>query len=406
MGKLKALAVTRVGMGMHADGDGLYLQVRRGDARSWIYRYTLNGRERYLGLGSAKAINLKEARELAQEARALRAKKIDPIEQRNKERLAARIESAKAITFAQCTRDYITAHEAGWRSAKHVGQWNSTLETYAWPVIGHLAVRDIDTDLVVRIIAPLWSSKTETASRLRGRIEAVLDWAAAREYRDGPNPARWRGHLDKLLPSKSKVHKTEHFAALPYAEIPAFMAELRKHQSTSARCLEFLILTAGRTNEAIGARWSEINFKDTTWSIPAARMKAQQDHRVPLSPRAVAILLEQSARRESEFVFPGMKGGRPLSSMALLTQLEGRSVTVHGFRSTFTDWAHECTDFSDIVIDMALAHKVSDKVQAAYRRGDLFEKRRRLMQDWANYCSRPAFEGDVMPTRHNISTAP
>jgi integrase len=389
MGKLTALAVARAGAGFHGDGDGLYLQVGRAGSRSWIFRYALDGRERYLGLGSAKAISLKEARELAAQARVLRAKKIDPIDQRRADRLAARLRSAKGVTFSSCARSYIDAHEAGWRNVKHAAQWGSTLETYAYPVIGHLPVQAVDTDLVLRIIEPLWRTRTETASRLRGRIEAILDWATVREYRQGANPARWRGHLDKLLPAKAKVAAIEHHAALPYNDIPAFMTEVRARPSTSARCLEFTILTAARTGEAINARWFEIDLVNGIWTIPATRMKMGVEHRVPLAPRAIAILKELYNQRAGEFVFANVSTGRPLSNMTMLKvlMLMGRQdLTVHGFRSTFTDWAHECTEFSDVVIDMALAHKVGDKVQAAYRRGDLFEKRRKLMEAWGEYC--------------------
>jgi integrase len=269
-------------------------------------------------------------------------------------------------------------------------------------------VQDIDTNLVMRVIEPLWRTKTETASRTRQRIEAILDWATVREYRQGANPARWRGHLQKLLPAKAKVSAVEHLAAMPYADIPAFMAAMRTRESVSARCLELTILTAARTGETINTRWSEFDLDTRVWVIPGSRMKMGAEHRIPLAPRAVDILREIYNRRAGEFVFANVGTGRPISDMTmrkLLTLAGGSQLTVHGFRSTFTDWAHECTEFADIVIDMALAHKVSDKVQAAYRRGDLFEKRRKLMEAWANYCSRPAFEGDVMPMRHSTGAA-
>jgi integrase len=409
MGKLTALAVMRVtAAGMHSDGDGLYLQVGAGGAKSWIYRFTLSGRERYLGLGSTNAIPLKRARELAAEARQVRAEGIDPVEKRRSDRVAKRVESTRAITFDQCASAYIAAHEAGWRNAKHRYQWRATLRDYASPVFGHFPVQDIDTNLVMRVIEPLWRTKTETASRTRQRIEAILDWATVREYRQGANPARWRGHLQKLLPAKAKVSAVEHLAAMPYADIPAFMAAMRTRESVSARCLELTILTAARTGETINTRWSEFDLDTRVWVIPGSRMKMGAEHRIPLAPRAVDILREIYSRRAGEFVFANVGTGRPISDMTMrkLLTLAGHSqLTVHGFRSTFTDWAHECTEFPDIVIDMALAHKVSDKVQAAYRRGDLFEKRRKLMEAWANYCSRPAFEGDVMPTRHSTGAA-
>jgi integrase len=390
MGKLTALAVTRAtAAGMHGDGDGLYLQVGSGGARSWVYRFVLHGRERYLGLGSATAIPLKRARELAAEARQLRAEGVDPVEKRRSDRAAKRVASSRSVTFEQCASAYITAHEAGWRNAKHRYQWRATLRDYALPLLGHLPVQDIDTGLVMQVIEPLWRSKTETASRTRQRIEAILDWATVCEYRQGANPARWRGHLQKLLPAKAKVTAVEHLAAMPYADVPAFMAELRTRESVSARCLEITILTTARTGEAINARWSELDLDNRVWVIPGSRMKMGAEHRVPLAPRAVAALQEIYSRRTGEYVFANVSTGRPISNMTMLKLLAlmGRSqLTVHGFRSTFTDWAHERTDFPDIVINMALAHKVSDKVQAAYRRGALLEKRRKLMNAWAAYC--------------------
>jgi integrase len=391
MGKLTALDVTRAKTpGMYGDGLGLYLQVGSGGARSWIYRFSLNGSERYLGLGSANAIPLKRARELAAEARQLRAEGVDPIDRRRSDRVAERIANAKTTTFAQCSTQYLMAHEASWRNPKHRQQWRNTLATYVLPTLGHLPVQAVDTDLVLKVLEPIWSKKPETASRVRGRIESVLDWATARELRQGENPARWRGHLEHLLASKSKIGPAEHHPALPYDEIGTFMADLRKRQSISARCLEFTVLTAARTSETIGARWDEFDLEAGIRTIPGARMKGGLEHRVPLAPRVVSLLRELYKHRASEYVFTGIKIGQPLSNMTMLKMLAlmGRGdLTVHGFRSTFTDWAHEQTSFPGIVIDMALAHKVSDKVEAAYRRGDLFDKRRKLMEAWADFCS-------------------
>jgi integrase len=390
MGKLTALSVARIAeTGMHADGDGLYLQIGSGGARSWIYRYTLHGRERYLGLGSANAVPLKRARELAAAARLLRAEGTDPVDKRRNDRVVERVTAAKTITFDRCAELYISAHEASWRNAKHRYQWRATLRDYVSPVLGHLPVAEVNTDLVMRAIEPIWQTKPETASRTRQRIEAILDWATVRQYRQGPNPAAWRGHLSNLLPAKNRVRAVTHLAAMPYSGIPAFMKELRTKQSASARCLEFTILTAARTGEAINARWFEIDLVNGIWAIPATRMKMGVEHRVPLAPRAVDVLRELYERRVGEFVFGNIETGRPISNMTMLKMLAlmGRgNLTVHGFRSTFTDWAHECTDSADVVIDMALAHKVGDKVQAAYRRGDLFEKRRKLMEAWSVYC--------------------
>jgi integrase len=390
VGKLTALAAARVtAVGMHGDGDGLYLQVGSGGAKSWIYRFTLNGRERYLGLGPANAIPLKRARELAAEARQLRAEGVDPIERRHSDRVAKRLESARAVTFDRCASAYIEAHETGWRNAKHRYQWRATLRDIASPVFGHLPVADVGTDLVLRALQPVWTTKPETASRTRQRIEAVLDWATVREYRQGANPARWRGHLQKLLPAKAKVSAVVHLAAMPYADVPAFMTTLRMRESVSARCLELTILTAARTGETINARWSEFDLDNRLWVIPGSRMKAGAEHRVPLAPRAVDILQEIYGKRTGEYVFANVGTGRPISDMTMrkvLTLMDLGQFTTHGFRSAFTDWAHECTEFPDAAIDMALAHKVSDKVQAAYRRGTLLEKRRKLMEAWSAYC--------------------
>jgi hypothetical protein len=282
MGKLTALDVTRAKHpGMYGDGLGLYLQVGPGGARSWIYRFSLNGSERYLGLGSASAIPLKRARELAARARQLRAEGINPIERRRSDRLAERVANARTTTFAQCSEQYLIAHETGWRNPKHRQQWRNTLATYVYPVIGALPVQATNTDLVLRVLQPIWEEKPETASRIRGRIESILDWATARELRQGENPARWRGHIEHLLPAKSKVAKAEHYPALPYDEIVGFMEDLRKRQSISARCLEFTILTAARTSEAIGARWDEVDLDNGIRTIPGAHMKGGLEHRVP-----------------------------------------------------------------------------------------------------------------------------
>jgi integrase len=395
--------------GMHADGGGLYLQVTAGGA-SWIYRYMLNGRSREMGLGPLALFGLQEARAKALDARRLRHGGIDPIEARRAARQQARLDAAKAITFKQCAESYIKAHRVGWRNGKHAAQWEATLATYAEPIIGALPVQTVDTALVLKVIEPLWTTKPETASRLRGRIESVLDWAKVREYRAGENPARWRGHLDKLLPARSKVRRVEHHAALPYAELPGFMVALREQEGIAARALEFLILTAARTGEVIGARSNEIDLLDKTWTVPATRMKGQRKHRVSLSARALAILNEIQAVRQGEtgdaFLFPGGKTGKPLSNMAFLMLLRrmGRGeLTAHGFRATFKTWASERTSFQNEIVEASLAHIVGGKLWEAYMRGDLFEKRRRLMAQWATFCTtRPADESasNVTPLRH------
>jgi integrase len=393
VGRLTALKVAKVKKpGMYADGAGLYLQIS-GDgenlpAKSWIFRFTLRGRSREMGLGSLTVFGLAEARAKAAECRRQVYEGIDPIEARRARRAQAALEAAAALTFTECTKQYLAAHSAGWRNAKHAAQWSATLKAYAEPVIGPLAVHSIDTALVMKIIEPLWSKKPETASRLRGRIEAVLDWATVRGFRQGENPARWRGHLDKLLPARAKVRKVKHHAALPYDELPAFMTALRAQHGVAARALEFLILTAARTGEVIGARPEEL--KDKIWTVPAGRMKASKEHRVPLSAAALAIIDTLRKEQGGAHLFPGGKRDKPLSNMAMLALLGrmGRSnLTAHGFRSTFRDWAAECTNYPSEVVEMALAHTINSKVEAAYRRGDLFEKRKALMSGWATFCA-------------------
>jgi|GraSoi2013_100cm_1033763.scaffolds.fasta_scaffold27151_2 integrase len=391
-GRLTALKVEKAKRpGMYADGGGLYLQVTEGGA-SWIYRYMLNGRAREMGLGPLVLFGLAEARAKALDARRLRHEGMDPIEARKAERMRGRLDQAKAMTFKQCAEAYIKAHRAGWRNPKHVAQWESTLATYAEPVFGALPVQTIDTALVLKALEPIWTEKPETAARVRGRVETILDWAKVRDFRTGENPARWRGHLDHLLPARSKVRRIKHHAALPYVEMPDFMDALQQQEGIAARALEFTILTAARTGETIGAMWDTINVADKVWIIPAERMKADREHRVPLSSRAMAILeeIKSATDKEAAFVFAGGRRGKPLSNMAmaeLLKRMGRNDITVHGFRSTFRDWAAERTNFPGEVVEMALAHAVGDKVEAAYRRGDLFEKRRRLMTEWAKFST-------------------
>jgi len=360
----------------------------------------LAGRAREMGLGSVADVTLAEAREAAREARALVRQGVDPIAKRQAARAALRLDAAKAVTFEECAERYIGSHAAGWRNPKHAAQWPSSLKTYVYPVFGSLPVQAIDTGLVMKAVEPLWVTKTETASRVRGRIESVLDWAAARGYRQGENPARWRGHLENLLPKKSKVSRIEHHAALPYAEIADFMASLRQQEGTAARALEFTILTAARTGEVLGAKWPEIDLEGRLWTIPGERMKAGKEHRVSLSGAAIAVLERMQEVRSGDHVFPGARARRPISNMALLMTLRRmgrRDLTTHGFRSTFSDWCAEQTNTPSEVREMALAHAVSDKVEAAYRRGDLFEKRRQLMAAWARFCAAPTGEADILP---------
>ncbi len=327
---------------------------------------------------------------------------IDPIEARKAEKEALRSEAAKAIKFKDAATQYIAAQEAGWRNPKSAAQWTASLDTYAGPVIGNLAVAAIDVAAVLRVIDPIWRTKPETASRLRGRIERILDWARVRGYRTGDNPARWRESLKSQLPERSKVQAVTHFAALAYADIGAFMEVLRAQAGVAAQALEFTILTAGRTGEVIGARWDEIDLTEATWAVPAERMKMQKLHRIPLSPPAMEIIWALKETSQSDFVFPGGRKGKPLSNMAMLTllkRMDRRDLTVHGFRSTFRDWCAEQTNYAREVAESALANKISDAVEAAYRRGDLFDKRRRLMAEWAKYCDRPKTKGKVLPIK-------
>jgi integrase len=402
IGKLTSLSVRQARRrGLYGDGGGLFLQVSESGAKSWVFRFKKADRLRVMGLGPAHTITLAEARDRARECRKLRLDGIDPIEARRAERAQAKLDAAKAVTFAECADAYITAHKAGWRNPKHAAQWPATLATYVNPTFGELPVQAIDTALVTRVMEPIWTKKPETASRVRGRIESILDWATARGYRQGENPARWRGHLENLLPRRSKVRRVEHHAALPYSELSAFMLALRQQEGVAARALEFTILTAARTGEVIGARWEEINIAERMWSVPAERMKAGREHRVPLCGKALEIVEEMRAIG-GNFIFPGGKRGKPLSNMAmtmLLRRMGHGDQTVHGFRSTFRDWAAERTNFPAEVAEMALAHAVTDKVEAAYRRGDLFEKRRALAEAWAKFCATALVGGEIVPIR-------
>jgi integrase len=375
--------------GMHADGGGLYLQVSGNGSRSWIFRFKMDGRTRDMGLGSLTDISLAKAREIAAELRRARLSGIDPIEARKADRREAQLAAARSMTFDQCREAFIDAHKASWRNAKHRAQWTNSLTTYVTPVFGALPIQSVDVGLVMKALEPIWSTKPETAARIRGRIERILDWAKVRGFRQGENPARWRGHMSALLPARSKVSKVEHHAALPYHEIGTFMADLRLRDGVAARALEFAILTAARTGEVLGALWEEIDLQGKVWTVPPDRMKAGREHRVPLCQPAIALLKKMQSTRRNDFVFPSDRRGKPLSNMSMLMVLRrmGRDdLTAHGFRSTFRDWTAECTNFPREVAEAALAHVLGDKVEAAYRRGDLFEKRRRLMEAWAVYC--------------------
>jgi integrase len=393
--------------GYHGDGNGLVLRVADGGSKVWLYRYKADGRVREMGLGPIRDVSLAEARDAAREARRLRRAGIDPIDAKRERKVAARIDAAKAMTFSQCAAAYIENHRASWSNAKHAAQWESTLRAYAYPVFGNLPVAAVDTALVVKVLDPIWSAKPETASRLRGRIESVLDFATVRGHRAGENPARWKGHLKEALPSINKVRKVRHHPALPYAEIGAFVANLRQREGGAAAALEFAILTAARTGEVIGSRWSEIDMAAGIWTIPAERMKARVEHRIPLSDQALAVLRGLEGQKVNEVVFSGQRPGRALSNMALLMMLRrmGRDdLTAHGFRSTFRDWTAERTGVASEVAEAALAHTVANKVEAAYRRSDLFEKRRCLMRQWGSFCDQetPDDGATILPMRAGV----
>ena len=383
--------------GLYPDGNGVYLQVTLGadgsPRKSWLFRFRMQGRrERKMGLGAFPDVSLQEARDKASSARKFCKDGIDPVESRKAERAKAKLTDARSMTFNQCAKAYITAHRAGWRNVKHAAQWTSTLETYAGPIFGTLPVQTIDVGLVTKALEPIWSTKPETASRVRGRIESVLDWAKARGYRNGENPARWRGHLDHLLPARTKVRKVVHHAALPYREIGTFMAALRERAALAARALEFAILTAARTSEVINARWDEIDLQARVWTVPAERMKAGREHRVPLSDLAVGILNRMQEVRQNDHIFPGERRASlsNMSFLMLLRRMDRDDLTAHGFRSTFRTWAAECTRYPREIAEAALAHVVGDATEQAYQRGDVFEKRRKLMDAWATYCTKPA----------------
>jgi integrase len=394
--RLTAITVANVkGKGLYPDGGGLYLRVTNTGTKSWVFRFMRDGHTHDMGLGPLPEVSLARARELAGEARQCRSQGANPILARQAERTAARLAETNGVSFKHCAEKLIAAREDGWRNRKSALQWRNTLETYAYPVFRENPVSDIDTTLVVKVLQPIWAGKPVTAARVRSRIEAVLDWAKVSGFRSGENAARWRGHLDHLLQSPTKIKRIRHHPALPFVEIAKFVAELRTQERLTARALEFTVLTAVRSSEGLGAQWREIDFAKRLWIIPPERMKGNREHRVPLSARAIAILEGMlPARRCDDFVFPGRKPGRPLSYMSLLMLMREMrpGFTVHGFRSTFRDWAAETTSFPNHVVEMALAHAVSDAVEAAYRRGDLLEKRRKLMDVWAAYCDRRSAE--------------
>jgi integrase len=380
--RLNARAVaTLTENGRHADGGGLYLSISPNGGRRWVFLYRWHGKPTEIGLGSARDVTLARARELAKDARGRLAEGINPKEARK---------TVAGATFGECADRLMAAMRPSWRSVRHAEQWEATLRKYAAPLL-RLPVHTITMDDVFSVLKPLWNETPETASRLRGRIERVLDAAKAQGLRTGENPARWRGHLDQLLPKRQRLTR-EHHAAMSYGDVPAFIEDLQSREGTAALALEFAILTAARRGEVLGARWDEFDLERVVWTVPAHRMKGGREHRVPLSGRALTIVKALHEADGDEFVFAGHKPRKPLSGMALgsvLRRMKIDDATVHGFRSAFRDWAAECINFTNEVCEAALAHAVTNKVEAAYRRGDLFEKRRKLMDAWAAFCSTP-----------------
>ena len=418
---LTELKIKHAEPGYWLDGHGLYLQVSKSGAKSWIFRYQLNGKRREMGLGSLTVVPAKDARRRAAEARAMVHNKIDPLEQRQQEvhESVARAEEfiAASRTFKKVSLEYIEANRAGWKNPKHISQWENTLAAYAYPVMGGTPIADVDTALVLEVVSPIWHSKTETAKRIRSRIELVLSYAKAKGYRSGENPAAWRGHLENVLPKPGKIAPHQPQPALPFERMSEFMASLRRREGVSVLCLEFVILTACRSGEALKAKWSEIDEEKRVWTIPAERMKARREHRVPLSDRAMQVLVEAKKVRQGDYIFPGVRSGKPMTDMSLsalvkrmdeeqekagrerwLDKNSGKCIVPHGFRSGFRDWAAEITHYPGEMAEMALAHVVGNKVEAAYRRGDMFEKRRQMMADWAAWCE-PKGTAKVLPMK-------
>jgi integrase len=411
MAKIDLLSAAKVknlkAPGDYLDGRGLYLQVRSESSKSWLLKFSMQKRAREMGLGSALDFSLADARETRDKYRKLIKVGVDPIEHRKAEEAARAVDRAKAITFKDACARFIAANRSGWKNIKHAAQWEATLKAYAYPLIGALPVQAIDTALVMAVLDPIWSIKPETASRVRGRIESVISAAKARGEFKGENPATWKGHLDNLLPKTSKVRKVENHAALPYADLPAFMKDLREREGIAAAAMEFLILTVGRTGEVLGATWDEFDLRKSVWTIPGERMKNGKEHQVPLSAPAVAVLERMSKLTNGEHIFFGQSSGRSLSNMALLVllrRMKRTEITSHGFRSTFRDWAAE-RGYQDPAAEAALAHSVPDAVVAAYKRTTFFELRKKMMDDWAAFAtSDPAkVGGNVVPLHFGAS---
>lgn len=380
--RLTTRQVETLGPGFHADGGSLYLRVRPSGSRAWVFRYTRDSRVREIGLGPTHTRDLVGVRDLARLMRQAVTDREDPASV-----LRAEVETpADVVTFESCALDLIESKKAGWRNAKHAQQWRNTLSTYVYPKIGKKHPSEVSLADVKAILSPIWKDKTETATRVRQRVESVLDWATVHEHRSGENPARWRGVLDKIFPQPSSLKAVQHFTAMPYGEVPALMTVLRGKTSISAYCLRFVILTATRSSEARGARWDEIDLTKREWTVPPERMKKNRPHRIPLTDEAVDLLNNMPRIEGQELVFPGLRGG-VMSDVALSKALHSVRLgfTVHGFRSSFREWAAEQTNFPAAVCELALAHVNKDKVEAAYQRSDLFERRRELMSEWSAF---------------------
>lgn len=430
LGKLSALQVTKLTKpGLYGDGGGLTLQITQAGVKSWLFRFMREGKAYGMGLGPTHTISLSEARQKALEARKLLLDGVNPLLAKQQGRIAAELEQAKILTFDQCAEAYIAAHKASWKNAKHQDQWTNTLKAYARPVFGHLPVAEVDTALIVKCLSPIWESKTETASRVRGRIESVLGWATTSGYRTGDNPARWRGHLENLLANIGKASRTKHHPSLSWQRIGAFMHALRSREGMAVRALEFTILTASRSGEVRGARWSEIDLDAKVWTVPAERMKAKREHQVPLSAPAIKLL---EGMTQSDGLVFGRTKDDMLSDMTLTAVIrrmnenaksthedaksddaksgeeikplwsdpQGNAITAHGFRSTFRMWAAETTNYPREVAEHALAHQLPDAVERAYQRGSQFVKRTALMEQWGAYCAKPQ-TGTVIKSIHD-----
>jgi integrase len=403
--RLKDLQIKKLSKaGSYADGKGLYLQVSTSGSKSWFYRYETNGRAHKCGLGAYPDISIKKARTKAAACRTLRDEGIDPIEHKKRQNTARELDKFKGKTFKECALDFMNSHKAGWKNRKHESQWRTTLETYAYPFIGKLAVQDVDVGHVLEILEPIWHKKTETASRVRQRIENILDWAKVRKYRTGENPAVWRGHLDKILPARTKVQKVKHHPAMPYRDVPNFFRVLRNKDIIAAKALAFTILTAARNGESREARWNEIDTNSKEWVLPEERMKAKKEHKVPLSDLALNILKEAKPHGSGVFVFEGHKKNRPISETALRKLLKKYhpTLTIHGFRSSFREWCAEMTSYPREVAEMSLAHSLKDKVEAAYQRSDLLDKRRKLMDEWSEFCLNGNNTDEVIPLKKKV----